>query len=248
VILGVENLGLSLGGREILKSLNFSLEQGEFLCVIGPNGAGKSSLLKCLCGIYGDYRGRIELQGEELRRLDSRESARQVSYVPQFLEGEVPFSVEEFIYLSRYPWSGGVFEKSQACERAQEICAVNPLAKQSMNSLSGGERQRVLVAAALAQESPILLLDEVTASLDPKHHHSICALLEKINREQDKTVIWVTHDLNSAVQSAHRVLALKEGEVYFDGPAAKALTKLDGLYDHQFTILENPQGGTPLIF
>lgn len=246
--LEVENFTCLRGGRAVLKDLTFSVRRGEFLGVTGPNGAGKSTLLQCLLRLLPGHGGALRVAGRPLEKIPQRELARLMAYVPQADARSVSFRVEEFVLLGRYPhWSrfSGITDNDRrAIHDALEVTGTAPFARRPVSSLSGGERQKVFIAAALAQEAPVLLLDEPTTFLDPRHQADVCGLLRRLHRERGATIILVTHDINLAALCADRILALRDGAAAFWGPPAEFLKAdvLQKLYGVGFHIFKDPEG------
>lgn len=248
------HLRLDLDGTPILRDVSVAVPAGSRLAVVGPNGAGKTSLLKCLCGIHRGWRGRISLDGVDVRGFSQRERARRIAYVPQPGGRLSPYTVRELIIMSRYPHlSHFGTQKSTDHELVRDLLArtgLGPLADRPLANLSGGERQKAYLAAALAQEASVLLLDEPTTFLDPRHAFEIRSLLQRINREDGVTIVEVSHDLNTAVLDSDHVFALREGAVAFFGPAAKFLDQdvLGALYGRSFLLTDHPvTGGRVLV-
>ena len=216
-VLALEDFSLDLGGRAILRSLTFSVRKSERIAIVGPNGAGKTTLLKCLNRIHFRGRGSIRVAGRPLKEYSQDELARRLAYVPQAEGLSVPFTVEEFVLMGRYPHLGPLTSVGQkdreAVRGALEATGTTSFAERSLDTLSGGERQKVFLAAALTQEADILLLDEPAAFLDPAHQVDIYRLLRRIHRERGTTILSVTHDLNTALTHSDRVLALREAVV-----------------------------------
>ena len=204
--LKIDRLSFSVAESRLLEDITFSVKRGDCLCVIGPNGAGKSTLLKCIGGLYKNYKGGVYLEGTRLSSMKNRAIARRVAWVHQTGADSLPFTVREFARMSRYPWQTAIGSETRedmeivAC--ALETSGVSHLADRQLNSLSGGERQRSLIAAAIAQGTDILFLDEPTSFLDYKHQVETLELIEKINSEENMTILLVTHDINLAVHSA----------------------------------------------
>lgn len=241
------------GKKAILKHISLTLEKGEYLSIIGPNGAGKSTLLKCLDGIYPKGEGEILIQGKPLKGYSPRELARLVSYVPQGDGSSLPFTVKEFVLMARYPYlspfSSVGRQDREATFAALELTGTQEFADRYLDTLSGGERQKVLIAAALAQGAEILLLDEPTAFLDPKHEEDIYRILAKINRESGSTIVSVTHNINHATLLSRRVLALKQGSIAFCGPSEVIVQEgiLEEVYERSFRFLAHPETGRPFV-
>ncbi|MCU0858486.1 MAG: ABC transporter ATP-binding protein [Pontiellaceae bacterium] len=235
----IENLALELNGNPVLRGVSFSVTQGEYVSVIGPNGAGKTTLLRCLLGMY-PYSGSAQISEIECREYDSRALARQVSYVPQTHDIEFPLSVYEFVMMGRYPYLSALSpaQKSDedAVERAMQITGTTQFKSRTLRTLSGGERQKVYMAAALAQETPIMLLDEPATFLDWRHQSEVMTLLKKINTECGTTILAVNHDLNSAAHWSDRILALKDGRVFASGTPDELIqpAPLEALFEIPF--------------
>lgn len=252
-ILSVEQLGLRLSGTVILDAVSFAVEPGEYVSVVGPNGAGKTSLIKCLCGIYPPRAGSIRLMNRDAATILPRERARMLSYVPQ-AEGRVfPFTAEEFVLLSRYPHLSP-FTTVTPADRAAADTALQQTGTQKfrhrkLGTLSGGERQMVFIAAALAQEAPILLLDEPASFLDYRHQSEVAQLLIRLNREAGRTILTVSHNLNTAARSSSRILALKQGKPVFYGPPEQLLelAQLRTVFDTEFRLVHDAENPLPLV-
>lgn len=252
--LEVERYSVSLGGREILRNITFSVSPRERVAVIGPNGAGKTTLLKGLCRIQGGGRGRIRLGGLPLERFQQLDLARRLAYVPQAEGGSAPYTVREFVEMARYPHLGPLAPvrglDRTAIDQALRETGIVSLSSRPLGALSGGERQKALLAAALAQEADILLLDEPTAFLDPPHRREILDVLARLQRDRGTTILSVTHDVNEALAHSDRVLALREGTLVFDGPSAALASgeTLRRVYEHDFVVGVHPRSGRPVLF
>ena len=262
-MLKVTNFSYSFSEKPVLENLSFELPPGGHISVIGPNGAGKSTLLKCLLRLHeqGRQEGEIELKGRVLSSYKQQELARIISYVPQAGGWIPPYTVEEFLRLSRYPYSAPPFSRgfsgspagwqmgTGAIERALALTGMNALAGRLLHELSGGERQKAYLAAALAQESEIMLLDEPTAFLDPKHAADLTALLKKLGREEKLAMLMVTHDLNQALDMGGKALVLRRGGQIFFGPVESLMDAgiLEETYNHRFSRFRHPETGRPLI-
>jgi len=250
-ILAINALCLTLGEARLLQDVSFQLNIGEYVSVIGPNGAGKSTLLKCLNRLQDAWTGQILLKGQDLRQYGRRELARHLGYVPQTLGALPDYSVEDYVALSRYAWQSGFFENTETAivEEALELTETAQLRHRLISTLSGGEMQKVSIAAAVAQHTDIVLLDEPTSYLDPKMRNDVQALLKRLNQEKGLTIVAVTHDLNSAAQSSDRLLALKKGRLVLDGPPKDVMSpaSLDDLYDTRFTYASRPDGSTIVV-
>ncbi len=251
--LDIRRLRLTIDGNAILSDVSLAVRKGEYLAIVGPNGAGKTSLLRCAARILSGWGGRIRVMGDDVERMGRKDLARRVAYVPQAGGRISPFTAGELVMMGRYPHLSpftpvGGRDRAEV-DRALERTGTTAFADRPLDTLSGGERQKIFIAAALAQEAPILLLDEPTTFLDPGHEHDIRRILRRANREDGATIVLVTHDLNAAALESDRILGLKEGATAFYGPPGKFMTPavLRGLYGRDFLLGEHPDGGQAVI-
>jgi iron complex transport system ATP-binding protein len=206
----------------VLRDVSLAVEAGERLALIGPNGAGKSTLLRVAGGVIAPLRGEMELAGRPLAQLDRMAVARRLAFVPQ--EPSMPFSatVEEIVGLGRLPhedpFRGARPADKAAVAAAIERVGVGHLLGRDARELSLGERQLVLIALAVAQEAPILVLDEPTVHLDLRHQVSTMELLADLNERDGTTIIAVLHDLALAAHFFPRLVLLDHGAIVGDGP------------------------------
>lgn len=251
-VLAVDQLSFWIEGRPILHRVSFEVVRGEYLAIVGPNGAGKTTLLKCLDRLL-PCSGRIELFGQSLTQYRRRELAKRVGYVPQIDGRTLPLSVEEFVGLGRYPFLNAFApmsaEDRAAVRRALDETGMTALADRAIDTLSGGERQKAMIAAALAQGADVLLLDEPTTFLDFRHQSEIRSLLRRAHRQRGTTILAVTHDVNAAALDADRALALREGEVVFDGPPRQLMQPelLQAIYRTPVALAPHPRSGMPMV-
>lgn len=252
-VLEIRDLSFRVGTKEILRNVSFTVRQGEYLSVVGPNGAGKTTLLKCIDRLLPGGEEAIRVFGRPLCQYTQRELARRISYVPQGDGRIFAFTVEEFVLMGRYPYltpfSSVDAAGRQAVSRALEVTGTRPFAARRLETLSGGERQKVYLAAALAQEADILLLDEPTTYLDYRHQAEIRDLLAEINRTSGVTIVAVTHDVNRAALDSHRIVALREGQVVFTGLPCEIMQHdvLEAIYGTSFLLAAHPQAGLPVV-
>jgi iron complex transport system ATP-binding protein len=244
VLLSARGLEWRAGGRTILKSLDLDVLRGECLAVVGPNGAGKTTLLRCLTGLLRPESGEISYGGRSLRSLSRREIARRIAYVPQIRPESVPLAVEEVVLLGRYPHLSPFrlalnAEDFAAVNEALRVVGIEDLRGRPVDKLSGGERQAVFIAAALAQEAELLVLDEPTLHLDARHQRDLAALLLRLTATTNHTVVLATHDLNLASLLGDRLLALAGGQVLATGPPAEILRPdlLERLFRARFDVV-----------
>ena len=252
--LDVQSLSFSIGDARILKDISFRIMSGETWSILGPNGSGKSTLLKCLMRIHRNWHGSVSVFGRPMQTYSQRELAGRIAYVPQ-AGGDHLFlyTVRQFVTMGRYPYAGPFRTEGQkdraVIEAVMRRTGTDIFADRTMNSLSGGERQKVFIAAALAQESDILLLDEPTAFLDYRHQGEVMAILRSLNRESGCAVLNVTHDINSAILTGGNVLALRSGKVAYHGPVEGLVCEkqLRAIFDATFRFIDDPVTGARLI-
>jgi iron complex transport system ATP-binding protein len=205
-----------------LRGVDVAVESGELVAVIGPNGSGKSTLLRCLAGLLEPSVGEVRLDGAPLASLENRERARRLAVVPQYLPLLPDVRVVHFVLGGRYArstsrWRGTDAHDLEVARTALADCDAADLEHRLMSDLSGGQRQRILLARALAQEAPILLVDEPTNSLDPEHQIRVFDLIRRLVAG-GRAAIVITHDLNLASQYGTRAVLLADGLVAADGP------------------------------
>jgi len=239
--------------KPILNAVSLHVEPGDYLTIIGPNGAGKTTLLKCLIRIYTGSKDSIFFKGKSLGHYTQKQLARHISYVSQNSDGFNPFTVEEFLFMARYPhlspFSSVTADDKKMVAHALQLTGTELLAHRPIASLSGGERQTVLIAAAFAQGATTMLLDEPTTFLDPKHEADIYRILAHLNRDLGITIIAVTHDINNAVLNSHRTMILKQGTVLFAGNSSDIMQNrlLEQAFDRSFTFFNHPNTGQRFI-
>jgi iron complex transport system ATP-binding protein len=211
-----ENLDLMAGKRLLVRQLDWAARAGECWSIIGRNGAGKSTLLRTLAGLHRPDTGAVFVGGRALDAWGPEELARERAFLAQSRHDAFAYSVIETVLSARHPYHGKRYwegsDDHQAAMRALEAMEVADLASRDVRTLSGGERQRVAIAALLAQDTPLLLLDEPANALDLAHQVSVMSLLADLCREQGKTVVMIGHDLNLACRiSTHALLLMGDG-------------------------------------
>lgn len=224
----LQNVSLSYGGPAVLESIDLQIQAGEFVGILGPNGAGKSSLLRVLAGLRLPHIGSVCIDGREIASLSPKERAKKIALVPQWTVMAFSFTVLDVVLMGRHPHLGRMAfetEKDLAIViEAMEKTDTLKFRDRAFGELSGGEMQRVVVARAIAQTAPIMLLDEPTSSLDLQHQQRIYGILQQLNRS-GTTVIVTTHDLNLASQYCRRILLLDRGKLTADGSPEAVLTE-----------------------
>jgi len=210
----------------VLRQVNVTVESGTFLAVAGPNGAGKSTLLNLLAGLHRPQSGTISIEGADVHSYHRQALARKLAIVRQEFVPAFGFSVTETVMMARTPYFGQLGFESQNDRRivaeALDLTETTRFASRLLAELSGGERQRVFIARALAQETPILLLDEPTSFLDLKHQVGIYDLLRSIQRDKGTTIVAITHDINLAAQYCDLALLLRPCPGNAPGAAGKS--------------------------
>ena len=249
----VENITVAAGSKKILNDLSCDAMDNDFLVVIGPNGAGKTTLLRALCGLTPLAGGDIRILDKRLVAYTRKDLAATVALVPQQMNLEFSFSVEETVLMGRSPHLGLLAREEEKdyliARRAMEFTQVDHLRERRLDQLSGGERQRVMIARAICQQPKIMLLDEPTAALDPAHQLIIMQLMQRLREEENMTILMVSHDLNLAAMYGSRILLLKEGRSVRTGPPEKILTpdSLQEAYGCSMHVDTHPVTGSPRI-
>ncbi|WP_026917674.1 heme ABC transporter ATP-binding protein [Gordonia shandongensis] len=245
-----EDIEIRLGGREILHGIDLAAEPGQILALVGPNGCGKSTLLSVLSGIRAPDRGSVRVDGLDVRRTDSRTLARARALVTQQNRIDTPFSVREIVEMGRYPWTrtNDARKSTEIIDAAIDECDLGSLSDRPFSQLSGGQQARVSLARALAQNAPVLLLDEPTAALDIGHTEQVLTILRRRARA-GATVVLVVHDLSLTAAYADRVAVMKEGRILATGPVPEVMTPglLSQTYDHPVLIWDHPDTGERII-
>ncbi len=227
-LLRTDKLSFYYEQTPVIKGINLTLNPGSLVGLIGPNGAGKSTLLRLLMALSKPSTGTIQLNGASLQQLRRRDLARQITLVPQDSQINYAFTVEEIVAMGRNPWLGRFQppgpEDLAIIRQAMAETNVHAYAERPVNQLSGGERQRVLIARAIAQNTPIVLLDEATANLDICHQLEVLEFARML-AEQGKLVIAAIHDLGMASRFCDRLLLLADQQLQVDGPPMEVITE-----------------------
>ncbi|MBU2702757.1 iron complex transport system ATP-binding protein [Sporomusaceae bacterium BoRhaA] len=247
-VLSAQNLSICLGNKKILEHVNFSAGQGEFIGIIGPNGAGKSTLLKGLRRLLPLATGTVIVLDEVLERLSDRKLAKSVAYMQQEIDLDFQFTALEVVLAGRYPylkwWENESDEDVQIARKYMAFTGVDYLADKVVQHVSGGERQRILLAKVLAQETPLLFLDEPTASLDLVYQEEIFRYCQVMCQE-GKTVLMVAHDLKLAAKFCTRLMLVAQGTILADDQPSAVITKenLQQAYGLHSTVFTNEVTG-----
>lgn len=237
-------LSVTLGDRQVLNEINLSLDFGKVLALVGPNGAGKSTLVAALAGDV-DYRGEIAINGADLESWSGRELARQRAVLLQSNQVAFSFSVRKVIEMGRNPWwkIASPEEDEQAISAAIEMSDVDHVLERVFGSLSGGEKARVSLARVLAQDCPIVLLDEPTAALDLSHQEDVMTIARNL-ADRGSAVVVVVHDLSLAAAWADEVAMLHQGRLIALGTPEQVLSaeRIREVYGIAVHVLTDPNG------
>lgn len=248
-----EEVWAGYGEQTVLRGINLRVACGEMVGLLGPNGSGKSTLLRVLSGVLKPLRGRIWLGGVPLTQQKARDVARQVAFVPQREEITFGFTAWQVVLLGRAPYVGWLGREQamdvQAAQRAMEYTDCTMVRERVVQTLSGGERQRVVLARGLAQETPILMLDEPLTHLDVAHQIGTLDLLRQLNRKQGLTVLAALHDINLASEFCDRLVVLHQGQVVADGTPSEVITPslLRRVFGIEAWVRVNPATGRPHV-
>jgi len=252
-MLKIQHLTVAYDSRLVLRDVSFDVASGEVVALVGPNGAGKSTLIRAVSGVVPLRQGDVRINGSLLSSLSTMERARYLAVVPQARSLPPAFSVYETVLLGRTPhlgWLGrsGPHDRERvlyALEHTQMLA----LADRPVGELSGGEQQRVLLARALAQDTPVLLLDEPTTHLDLQHRESLIRLIRDLAVNKGLAILMVLHDLNLAALYSDRVALLVEGRLRGVGAPAEVVTAegLSEVYGIPVRVIPHPDYGSPLV-
>jgi len=252
MLLRVDLQSAGYGGKKILDDIRFELPEGRILALIGPNGCGKTTLIRAISGTLPDMRGEIHVNGTNLAATNSMERARLVAVVPQSTHIPPAFLVEDVVLMGRTPfihWAGKTTTADQAIALdAMQKTDILRFQGRYCGDLSAGERQRVILARALAQNTPVLLMDEPTSHLDLRFQIEFLELTLKLAINANKTVMVALHDLNLAARFGDEVLAMKDGRVVMKGKAREVLNPetIRAIYGLPVSVFEAP-GKTQLV-
>ena len=250
--LSTKNLTLAYGPSLIIRELGVTVPPGKITTLVGPNGCGKSTLLRGLARLLKPRGGAVYLDGEAIATLPSKTVAKKLGILPQGPVAPAGLTVRELAAQGRYPHTGFLQswtpEDEAALVWALTTTRTLGFADRPLESLSGGQKQRAWIAMTLAQETPILLLDEPTTFLDMAHQVEVLSLLDELNAREGRTVVMVLHDVNQACRYAHHLIALKDGEIVAQGSPdevidARLLREVFGL---ECCVVPDPVSGTPL--
>ena len=251
----MQDVSYNYGHEDVIKKINLDFIPGQLVSLVGPNGAGKTTLLKLISGVLEPTSGQIHINDQLSENLSNKERALLISLVPQNPNLPVEMGIADFIMLGRNPHLKLLqWESAADFKIAQEsinLTEIDHLVQRKIGEVSGGERQRIMLALAMTQRSPIMLLDEPTSNLDISHQTKVMSLIRKIHdqKSNDGATILAIHDLNIAAQISDRVILFSEGSVAVDGTPEEVLTKnnIEAIYGSEVNIIPHPKHGSPLI-
>ncbi|MCJ7520531.1 MAG: ABC transporter ATP-binding protein [Anaerolineaceae bacterium] len=239
--------------KVVLRDIRFELPAGRILALIGPNGSGKTTLIRALSGVLPVVEGELRINGTDLAGANQQERARLLAVVPQSTFVPPSFTVDEVVMMGRTPyinWLGSTTQKDEeTVERVMEVTDVTRFKGRRCGELSAGERQRVILARALAQDTPVLLMDEPTSHLDLRYQIEFLELSVSLAYEHNKTVLIALHDLNLAARFGDEVLAMKDGTTEAFGKTEDVLNPqtIEHIYGLPVKVFEAPDGGQKVI-
>ncbi|MCB5180547.1 ABC transporter ATP-binding protein [Streptomyces antimicrobicus] len=251
--LTAQNVTLAYEQRVIAENLSVEIPDHSFTVIVGPNACGKSTLLRALSRMLKPAAGQVLLDGQAIGSLPAKQVARTLGLLPQSSTAPDGITVADLVARGRYPHQGLLRQWSAQDERivAESMAStgVAELADRAVDELSGGQRQRVWIAMALAQQTPLLLLDEPTTYLDIQHQLDVLDLCAELHEEQGRTLVAVLHDLNHAARYATHLIAMRGGTVVAEGPPAEVVTAelVERVFGLKCQVIDDPETGTPLV-
>jgi len=253
VRLGARDLSLGYGSTPIVEGLTVDVAPGAVTAIVGPNACGKSTLLRGLARLMSPAAGQVILDGSDISRLRTKDVAKRLGLLPQSSIAPEGITVADLVTRGRFPHQTMLRQFSRADQQAvadaMAATGVTAIAGRPVDQLSGGQRQRVWIAMVLAQQTPLILLDEPTTFLDIAHQIELLDLFADLNAEQGCTIVAVLHDLNHACRFADQIIAMKAGAIVAQGNPADVITAtlVEEVYGLECQVIDDPETGTPLV-
>lgn len=253
VRLGARDLSLGYGATPIVEGLTVDVAPGAVTAIVGPNACGKSTLLRGLARLMSPAAGQVILDGSDISRLRTKDVAKRLGLLPQSSIAPEGITVADLVTRGRFPHQTMLRQFSRADQQAvadaMAATGVTAIAGRPVDQLSGGQRQRVWIAMVLAQQTPLILLDEPTTFLDIAHQIELLDLFADLNDEQGCTIVAVLHDLNHACRFADEIIAMKAGAIVAQGNPADVITAtlVEEVYGLECQVIDDPETGTPLV-
>lgn len=253
-VLQIKELDVGYDKGNIIENLNTEIMTDKITTIIGPNGCGKSTLLKSIVRVLRPRRGEVILDGKALKNMPTKDIARRIAFLPQSHDQVSGLSVYELVSYGRYPYqkklSGPTEEDRKIIEWALDATGILNMKDAVIDSLSGGQKQRAFIAMALAQDTDIIFLDEPTTYLDISHQLEILHLLQKLNRDNHKTIVMVLHDINQAAFYADHIIALKDGLIKYSGSTEEVITEdvIREVFQVDVDIMHDAKTSRPIIY
>jgi ABC-type cobalamin/Fe3+-siderophores transport system ATPase subunit len=252
-ILEVRDLSAGYDNGYVIQGISLAVEPGEFVAILGRNGSGKSTLIKAVQNLLAKVGGKVLCDGEDVFRMSPRRVASRIAYVPQLAEPVFEYTVEEIVLMGRFARQGRLekasAEDETAVAEAMRLTEIGSLGGKKLAQLSGGERQRVFIARALAQDTPLLLLDEPSLHLDICYQTEVYGILESLQKDKGRAIVAAEHNINLAASYAGRLVFLKNGSVAAEGTPAETLTaaNIREIFGAEVDIRKNARSGRPEI-
>jgi iron complex transport system ATP-binding protein len=250
--MSTESLDVAYIDRTVIQNLNLSIPTGKITALVGANGSGKSTILKAMARLIKPAAGTVLLDGKSIHAQPTKEVAKQLAILPQNPTAPDGLTVSELVGYGRFPYQNRLGSLTKVdrdvIQWAMNVTGMTDFRERPVDQLSGGQRQRAWIAMALAQNTRFLFLDEPTTFLDMAHQLEVLQLLQRLNKEERRTIVMVVHDLNHATRYADHMIAIKQGSVVSEGPAAEVTTEhvLSEVFGIRADIIMDPRTGVPL--